>query len=249
MEKEESKTHIDEDTHIPERNPTMEQTAASSEVVTPANEASVTSKPQTKRNPLVIGGIIIALLIVGWFGYSQYQKQLEEKREQEYLVEYQFALTAMLRSGAVAEEMLNGYYKVWNMAFDKSLYALDIAKELNCDVTELSQSGLVSNRGKFNDAIDVVRDYYKSSKRVESIEKSKTIVRDQVKMLNNPPEKFRQSYDQLVQLYGTYEEFINFALSPTGNISSFNQNANRLGTEFMRKYNEIEIRLPKLPKK
>lgn len=65
-------------------------------------------------------------------------------------------------------------------------------------------------------------------------------IRTMVQDLASPPSASEECHRKLVDMYGSFTELANLALSPHGSLNSFNGQINRLGAEIIKARGEVD---------
>jgi tetratricopeptide (TPR) repeat protein len=191
-----------------------------------------------------------------------YEKALSEKPEDEELKnkieeaksKYSSSLSSVVsditEQAVIAEEMVNTYSSVWDAVFNITLEKSSFAASLGLDVSEvekyveLDYHGYVAFKGNFEDAIENAHKVYEGTGKNEDLIYERDKISEKMKELRNPPKDYKESYDSIVEVYKLYEEYISFALSPSGSLMSYNQKANELSSELVTEIKEFQIKIP-----
>ena len=95
----------------------------------------------------------------------------------------------------------------------------------------------------FNDALSNLKEDSYFSLSINLIETNQTNVQNAMKKLKNPPEKYKEEYDAISDLYDSYIDITKLATDPTGNLQSYTSDFNDADSEFAKKYKNMEIYL------
>jgi len=158
--------------------------------------------------------IIVILIGISIFGGIKYK----EKKEQKYLQELLMVSLYMYGDFHVEKILLDGYSKTWETAID--------------------------NGGSFVIAVNNHIDRVRVSDHYKDIKKTREKVENGLKMLQDPPGKYEESYNNLLESYSNYSKLLNQVEEPTGSLRQFNENKNQLQTDFQAKYDAFFLKLP-----
>jgi len=205
-----------------------------------------------KRITAVLLLILISLSILTGCNNSQKMKELEK----EYDAEIRLVVYDMFLQAAEAEGMVNMYLKVWKdsieMTLDKQRLATSMGihtSQVDAYIGEPTGSGWSSYyafKGNFDDAIRCVSKYHENTGKNDKLVNKKSEIKDKMKELNNPPEKYNKAFDIALELYTLYEKYTDMAISPSGSLVSYSQEAKELSSEIISKYKQFEVMLPEI---
>lgn len=173
-------------------------------------------KPPRKKKKIIIISIIIAILITagGIYSWLKYQKVQEEK----YAKIQAETIVDMHIQFLLATIIVGTYSNVWDRAID--------------------------NGNDFNIALTNFKEGLKDKGTLGDLEKKQDEIRDNMKLLQNPPKEYMESYIVLKETYGTYTKMMEQALSPSGSLLEFNRKTNDLYSNFEEQMERLEITLP-----
>ena len=78
---------------------------------------------------------------------------------------------------------------------------------------------------------------------INDIRENQDNVAGYMKDMRNPPEGYEEAYDALKECYDAYVSFTNLVINPTGSLQTFSTNFNDADSEFVNKYNVLELYL------
>jgi hypothetical protein len=171
---------------------------------------------KSKKKQIVI--FFLSLLLVGalgWGGYYLYQ-QKKEKEAEKYGEDLNFLVMNMLSTGADAEEMINTYIDVWHDAIFND--SAEVGGERYYD---------------FDSAVAAQKSEFEQDGKIEELQKSLDKTEKELKKLKNPPEEYKEAYELAVDMYKVHREFVGYAISPTGSLQSYSDDARDLSQEYM----------------
>lgn len=199
-------------------------------------------KPLKSKMISIIMALI--LLLAGFISYAYYQHLQVVKHEKAvalakkkqmaklalYLSSLRKANKLMLTSGAKIELMVNQYTQVWHDA--------------------IYNNGMITINGKviavndFNEAIQKQYDYFQKDGDFQYLDNDKNNIDQLMNTLKNPPAKFKDTYDNLLNMYSDYTEYLSMVEEPSGSYNSYTSKANNLSDDMAKAYNKIKIMLP-----
>lgn len=167
-----------------------------------------------KKKNIIITLGVFLILVAGVFGWGRYDKAKQE----EYRLEMLLISFKMYGDFYVEEAILDGYSTVWSKAISRGD---DFSTALQLQVEKVTTS-----------------DVY------EDIEKDRKIIEKGIKSLQNPPKKYKESHEKLLDMYTEYSELKRQVDDPSGSLLTFNQKANQLSSDFYSKYDKFLLSYP-----
>ncbi|MGP4060026.1 hypothetical protein [Halobacillus sp. H74] len=185
---------------------------------------------------------------------TQGAKEEEGLTEAEYGAKLEQISTDIINSGATAEEMLNTYSQLWSIAIERDITKDDLKTVLNISVNDMEEYFNydfydplpVSTKGDFDTVIIGTENFYNGTGKVEELQSGSSNIESDLKELNDPPEQFQKVYDETLELYGNYKEFVSLAESPTGSLLEFNKKFSELSTDILSSVDKIEVMMPNI---
>lgn len=199
--------------------------------------------------------LFTTLLILSGCENKEELKNKEELVKKEYIKNAETIQTDIISSAAEAENIIYIYSNVWSTAIQEELTLENYASILDTDETELD-TFLTENNQKllpnnsfskiydFNLALLLTQLYLTENQKINSIEASREDIRGLIKKLNSPPNEFKDLYDEIFELYGNYDKYIELATAPSGSLTSYNDAASELSSEIISGINKVEAKLP-----
>ena len=121
----------------------------------------------------------------------------------------------LIRQGAIdSEYMIDDYSTEWSDAID---YGTD-----------------------FDDAIDHQHEQFIAYGEIDAVEKTQKRVKLQMQELRNPPGKYEEEYQYLMELYGSYKTYSNLSIYPSGSLLTFNEKTGELKDEIDEGVDKLE---------
>ncbi|MCJ7530041.1 MAG: hypothetical protein MUO64_03285 [Anaerolineales bacterium] len=141
----------------------------------------------------------------------------------------------MLDGGSKAESLMNLTAKVWNNTIHEE-------RDIVTDKFTTRQDGNFYT--DFNLSLKVLFLDTNTINTVKIIEKSQASVERLMKDLQNPPEKYKQVYSLLLELYSSYQSITGLAINPQGSLQSFTDSKMEKIDKFLELYNKVNTILP-----
>lgn len=190
-----------------------------------SNNKNYTSTAHKSKFPAKIVVPLILLAIVGTIGLFAY-KSVNKSNYSDNLYTVFIKITA---SSAEAEECINLIHSVWyNKIFDK--YSSKTIR-------------YTQHAYDFNDALDNLFSDVTFKNKINKIKKDSSDIVNLMKGMTNPPSDFRDAYIKLTSCYEDYVKLVSMATSPTGNLTSYTQNFNRLDSSLVSELSSLELYL------
>lgn len=121
----------------------------------------------------------------------------------------------MINNSSVdAEYMVEGYSSTWGQAID---YGIEFDPQLDVKHTEYEESG-----------------------DIEIMEKAQTKIKKQMQLLNDPPKKFEEEHEHLLNMYGHYKTYSELAIFPDGSLLTYNEKTQDLKEQIDAEADKLE---------
>lgn len=184
-------------------------------------------KPKTKK-AIIMALIILVLAIAGYFGFTSISKG---NISSQYKKDLSSAVSLMWLGGYQAESAGSLIHDVWyNTIYEKSDYTTDKYTKVGSTFNDDFNTSLL--RLELSDEF---------TSKTKSIRSNQETVENLMKKLQNPPEDQKSAHAALMNLYDSYIDMVNLALSPSGNLSSYTTNFNNADSSFSKYYKAIQI--------
>ncbi|MBO0997392.1 hypothetical protein IOC57_06450 [Bacillus sp. SD075] len=172
-------------------------------------------KKGKKHTKLIIISIVGVLITLGIvMGWMKYQ----QNKKEEYANILAETSVDMYYEFLMSSMVLASYSNVWEKAIDDGR--------------------------DFNVALVSFRDDISNKGIIEETEKGQDKIRGNMKLLQNPPKEYMESYIVLKQMYGSYSKMVDQTFSPSGSLIDFNRKTNDLYSQFEQQQEELTITLP-----
>lgn len=199
-------------------------------------KVEVTKVAINKKKVFLVIGIIVAIVALTIGAVLNKQKMDEkelQKKEKAYYTKLETVTIQMLSGCVKAESTAGLIHDVWRNA---------IYEESDVTTDKYTQP----NGWFVDDFNDALAELYKDSSfnsDVEAIEDNQDSVQKNMKGLRNPPNKYKEAYNELKEFYDCYIEFTNLAVNPSGSLTSYTSDYNDLDAEVMSKYKKMKMYL------
>lgn len=160
----------------------------------------------------------------------------------------------ILENASNVEELLDQYANVWRYSIETTggIKVEDLVQRTGLEETTVVEYFVEPNFTGSYDTIyagweSIVRSmhyYYSDTGKLDDLNDLSEEIQSEIQALNNPPEEFKQVYDEVIELYTLGEEYIQMAINPSGSLVSFNEDRNRLSTDIVSQVNRIEAIMP-----
>ncbi|OCS90832.1 hypothetical protein [Caryophanon latum] len=181
---------------------------------------------------IIFIALVTIAIIVGGTGYYFWDKKRDEQ-------EYQKEMTMLLNEIelSIAESAIIGatYQKYWGDIIDAPISLDTITKNLevtesiiepllNYDNSSNTYLGRVIQKGSFNTMISIIR-IAKADATDNALDRSNQIS-ERLSKLKNPPSKYENDYNALLELFEEYNTFVNISTDPAGSYIEFSRTLN-----------------------
>jgi hypothetical protein len=204
--------------------------------------------------------IILVVLVIG-VGVGSYivrelnMEQKAREAEEEYIKLLSETANTINEMNEPLQKISAIYAEVWNVSIKEDLYLSGIAKYLGVEESVVSENALLDKiksgrrgkyieRGDFNTALITVRNVLLREGIYNQVETTQSTIAENVKSLNNPPEKYKDIYDGVVEYYTTYAMYLDLATSPTGSYITYTRDINELSTKLESQYSTLQVSMP-----
>lgn len=172
------------------------------------------------------------------------------KKTEEYKDDLINLSDKMLGNSAEVEELLNQYSKVWNHTI-KSRGAIPIdemSSLTGISEDDIKEYFVINSAGNlpddFSTSILSLKKYYEGSGILKELQDTSDKIKESVSELNDPPKDFKETYDELLDMYNLSEKYIEMALNPSGSLQNFNEDKKQLASDILSKHKHIEVIIP-----
>lgn len=207
--------------------------------------------------------IILVLLVIG-IGVGSYlviehNKEQKEKevaeKEEEYLSILKETTDKINDMNQSLKKITSIYAEVWNVSIENDLYLSGLSKYLGVEESLLlanapsdkiisGRRGHYIEKGDFNTALITVKTVLISEGVFDKVEGNRVLIVENLKSLNNPPDKYKDIYEGVLNYFATYEMHLDLAVSPTGSYLTYAKNINDLSTQLESQYSTLQVSIP-----
>lgn len=182
---------------------------------------------------LIIAIVVIIFVVISAFAYYTYNKK-------QYRDKVAFTANTMLNVASMCEDITGRYYQIWAESISSGIWAykghvID-KEERRARIYPLDSMELIG----LETAILYIRE--ENEKKVQLIKEDVITLETQIADLNNPPNQYKEIYNETIECYGYVREYARLTESPNGNLISFSQKINSLSSEIFKKVTEIKAR-------
>jgi hypothetical protein len=175
----------------------------------------------TKSKVIILVVIFLIVSIIGGIiGYNYYTTKKKHDYEIQYQTNFSQATLDILNQTIVCEGMTAMISSSWNSAID--------------------------NDEDFNTALENVHKAWEDGGNFKTLENKKSSIEKEMIKLQNPPQDYQKAYDLFVELYSKYGQLYNQAVSPTGSLTSYNNDVNEKSSDFNEIYDKLVVVRPEL---
>lgn len=200
----------------------------------------------TKRKKQILIGVVALIIIVGgiiglnFYHRQQYEKKLIQTSED------------MINLGADSEKVVNNYITIWsglargnyNYDWTRPYIATLIGIDPNEFVNNTSPLKLDDKALGFNDGLKCYKEYNVNTGVNDSIINRMNGIEKNISELNNPPSKYKESYNSLLDMYTNLKNFVDLTIDPSGSLISYRNDTGNLDTKVINDYDLFKTQLP-----
>lgn len=197
-------------------------------------KVEVTSVSVNKKKVMAVIAIIVVIIgaVIGAFFIKQ---QVDNNKAKNYAKSYyenlKEATNTMLTGSAKAESAAGLIHDVWrNAIYEDRDDATDKYTRPNGYFVD-----------DFNDALAELYKDASFTRDISFIESNQENVEKLMKKLKNPPEEYKEAYEDIKAFYDSYLEFTNLATNPTGSLTSYTESYNDLDADVSSKYKKMNM--------
>lgn len=195
------------------------------------NVDSANNKKKPNKKTIIIIVVAAFLILLGCLVGINAKKAKEENIKKEYADNLELAATEMLIGAAKAEDAGNLIKSVWyNTIYEKSDITTDKYTKSNGQFND-----------DFNDSLTTLFLDADFRQTIKSIKDNQEAVKKYMKLLQDPPEEYKEAYAAIKELYTSYLDFTQLVISPSGSYKTFSDNFNTYDSNTLNRYNAIKI--------
>ena len=194
-----------------------------------SNQENITVEPIKSKKKWIFSGLIaIILFIVAFFVYQNYEEKQQAKNLKELRIlskENSEIAKSMMLTALPAETMLSEISSTWHDAIYVDYYKID--------------GSYVSD---FQQALEIRHMQYLQDGKIVFLEKRIAEMEESLKKIKDLPEELKGDYDLLYNIYKGIKPLAELAITPEGNLGSFNEKVSKLESEISAAHDEYEIK-------
>ena len=189
-------------------------------------------RPHINKKIITIAVIALVVVIAAIFGVTKVQEQKAIEASTEYGKNLETLSNLMLSGAAKAETSGNLIKSVWhNSIFKKSSTSTD-------PYTRPDGLFFVSD---FHTALGNLFSDEDFSSTIDSIKDNQDEVTSMMKKMKNPPEEWKDAYEELQDFYDSYIELTNLVTNPTGSLQTYSSNFNDADSAVSNAYSKMKL--------
>ncbi|MCG1020788.1 hypothetical protein [Sutcliffiella horikoshii] len=200
--------------------------------------------------------VLLLLLVLGGCGNqgvnSNEKVESNEEKESKYGEDLDLIVNQILENSSKAEEVVNTYAFIWNNSINSYVTLDDVKTKLGIEENKVREYFEMSGYGgssnilidDFNKNLASLSKYYSDTGKIQELESASEAIKANLKELNNPPETYKNAYNEVLEFYTLANEYIQLATNPAGSLITYNQSRNQLSTEVIGKFERIQIIMP-----
>ena len=204
-------------------------------------QVQVTGVKITKKIKMILIAVVVAVaavIAISCAGVQAHKKAVaaqvaaeEKKQSEEYATTFQAAAYKMLLGAADAEDCGNLTKKVWYNA---------IYKEYSDETNKYTRPNgyFVSD---FNEAVQNLFNDSGFQSTLNKVKDNEDQVAAFMKELNSPPEKYKEAYASLSQMYESYLTLMNLVTDPKGSLQSFTNDFTDADKAVVQKFDAVAV--------
>lgn len=189
-----------------------------------------------KEKPKKIIAALVGIVVIASIIFMCYSSS----KQNQYSKDFNAVLEGMFASGSEAEDLIKLTSNVWHNA----IYEERDSKTDKYTYYTYGSGSLAFNFYDFNTALQNLYADEDTKTTITNIKSSQENVASLMKKLKNPPDKYKASYETLIEMYNAYQGITNLAINPKGNLQTFQNNANEKIDNFVGSYEKLQTQLP-----
>lgn len=186
------------------------------------------------KKKIVIGIVALLLIVGGIFGFIAIKNNNDKKKAQELSQQYKDNLSTitykMLSGAANAESCGNKIKKVWSNS---------IWKDDDAETDKYTKTNGRFNED-FNDSLSALFADPNFIKITDGVEQNQKEVNKLIKEMKNPPEEWKDAYNDLKDYYDDYLTLTNLCTNPSGSLQTYSTNFSNADTDALNGYNKMK---------
>ena len=140
----------------------------------------------------------------------------------------------MLSGSADAEECGNKIKKVWYNS---------IWKENDIETNKYTKNKYGTFNSDFNDSLNALFSDSQFEALVNKVKQNQKDVNSSMKKMKNPPEEWKDAYNDLKDYYDDYLTFTNMCVNPSGSLTTYSSNFSTADSNALNSYYKVKAYL------
>lgn len=176
-----------------------------------------------KKHLFILLGILLACAIIFLIAKVDFGKKVD------YETTAKDAKVNAYTVVGLSSTILSDYQKTWNSALDGTWVKDENGKEHYCS--------------DFNDAISYRMRYFMYEGYFDIIDSLSNVVKEDLKLMDDAPEKFLEVQKTFVAMYGDMNTLVSLVKEPKGSLMTFGRKVNELMMSFEKNYKETDLKV------
>lgn len=130
----------------------------------------------------------------------------------------------------LSSTILSDYRNTWSSTIDDGSYVED-------------ENGVEHYCSDFNDALFYRINFFKSEGYFDILDSLSNVVREDLKLMDDAPEKFQDIHKTFVAMYGDMNTLVSLVKEPKGSLMTFGNTVNELMMSFDKNYKETDLKV------
>lgn len=194
---------------------------------------NITELPDTVSRKSLVGKLLAGLVVIALLALAIVYG-IGIQQEKAYIERLEQASSTMLLGASSSENTLDMIGTIWFNA----IY------EENDTVTD----PYTKPNGYFVDDFNIaLMNYFSSDEYLSAssvIETNQSDVQALMQEVQNPPKKFQSSYETITEMFVAYQSLTNFALNPSGSLTSFSDEKREKINTFTDLFSKLDAQTP-----
>ncbi|URZ18770.1 hypothetical protein [Clostridium felsineum] len=170
------------------------------------------------KKKIIIGVIFLCVILIG--GSIGGYEYISIQKHKEYESAFTKTTLDVMGQTVICEQMIEVFSTKWSTAIDDG--------------------------EDFNNAISEVQQGFKDDGTLNKVNNNKAKIEKEMIKLQNPPKDYEKAYNLFVELYSKYGQIYSQATSPTGSLTTYNEDTNSKSSEFNEIYDKLAVLRPEI---
>jgi len=213
--------------------------------------------PDEKKKPskllLLLVAAAVVLVMGGGTTYYFVNQHMQQVAAQVAAQKQADDLAAQTKAQAKADREAEAARIATEAQYTKDICATGAAILDQVQLVEVMTGGIettwaaaINNGNDFNDAIKSLMNDPQVTPILSDLQTSYNKIQKQMRNLQNPPAKFVDTYNKIVELFGAYSNLYNQAQQPTGSLNSFRDDVHGFHQDILKYGGELVVLVPSI---